>query len=215
MSSTNPIFSASNFFSCEMRFYPLSLRCPTAELSWSSSESIAVGLAGVYQNSVFITVTIMDIYVGNLPFSATEDEITELFSPYGTVERVKIVTDRETGRPRGFAFVTMGEVAGANAAIAALNDQDYQGRALRINAAEAREPRSGGGGGGGYKGGGGGGYKGGGGGGGYKGGGGGGYKGGGGGGGYKGGGDRRGGGGGYGGDRRGGGGGYGGGGDWG
>ncbi len=98
----------------------------------------------------------MDIYVGNLPFSATEEEITELFSPYGTVERVKIVTDRETGRPRGFAFVTMGEVAGANAAIAALNDQDYQGRALRINAAEAREPRTGGGGGGGggYKGGG-------------------------------------------------------------
>jgi len=135
--------------------------------------------------------------VGNLPFSATEDEITELFSPYGTVERVKIVTDRETGRPRGFAFVSMGEVAGANAAIAALNDQDYQGRALRINAAEAREPRSGGGGGGGYKGGGGGGYKGGGerrGGGGYKGGGGGGYKGGGGGG-YRGGNDRRGGGG--------------------
>lgn len=140
----------------------------------------------------------MDIYVGNLPFSATEEEITELFSPYGTVERVKIVTDRETGRPRGFAFVTMAEVAGANAAIAALNDQDYQGRALRINAAEAREPRTGGGGGGG-------GYKGGGGGGGYKGGGGGGggYKGGGGdrrggggGGGYKGGGDRRGGGGG-------------------
>ncbi|PAW62837.1 MAG: RNA-binding protein [Verrucomicrobiia bacterium Tous-C3TDCM] len=155
----------------------------------------------------------MDIYVGNLPFSATEEEITDLFSPHGTVERVKIVTDRETGRPRGFAFVTMAEVAGANAAIAALNDQDYQGRALRINAAEAREPRTGGGGGGG----GGGGYKGGGGGGGYKGagGGGGGYKGGGGGGGYKGGGgggDRRGGGGykGGGGDRRGGGGG-----DWG
>lgn len=139
----------------------------------------------------------MDIYVGNLPFSATEEEITELFSPYGTVERVKIVTDRETGRPRGFAFVTMAEVAGANAAIAALNDQDYQGRALRINAAEAREPRTGGGGGGGgYKGGGGGGgYKGGGGGGGYKGGGGD-RRGGGGGGGYKGGGDRRGGGGG-------------------
>jgi hypothetical protein len=153
----------------------------------------------------FIKVIIMDIYVGNLPFTATEDEITELFSPYGTVERVKIVMDRETGRPRGFAFVTMAEVAGANAAIAALNDQDYQGRALRINAAEAREPRTSGGGGGG-------GYKGGGGGGGYNGGGGGGgYKGGGGGGGYKGGG-------GGGGDRRGGGGGYkggGGGGDWG
>ena len=152
----------------------------------------------------FIKVIIMDIYVGNLPFTATEDEITELFSPHGTVERVKIVMDRETGRPRGFAFVTMAEVAGANAAIAALNDQDYQGRALRINAAEAREPRTSGGGGGG------GGYKGGGGGGGYKGGGGGGgYKGGGGGGGYKGGG------GGGGGDRRGGGGYKGGGGDWG
>ena len=159
----------------------------------------------------------MDISVGNLPFSATEEEITDLFSPHGTVERVKIVTDRETGRPRGFAFVTMAEVAGANAAIAALNDQDYQGRALRINAAEAREPRTGGGGGGGgYKGGGGGGYKGGGGGGGDRrgggGGGGGGYKGGGGGG-YRGGG-------GGGGDRRGGGGGGGykgggGGGDWG
>ncbi len=164
-----------------------------------SHGSYAVVAAWVYsllawevliQTAFFITVTIMDIYVGNLPFSATEEEITELFSPYGTVERVKIVTDRETGRPRGFAFVSMGEVAGANAAIAALNDQDYQGRALRINAAEAREPRTGGGGGGG-------GYKGGGGGGGYKGGGGGGgYKGGGGGGGYKGGGgDRRGGGG--------------------
>lgn len=178
-----------------------------------SHGSIVVVVSRVYsllaweafiKTAYFITVTIMDIYVGNLPFSATEDEITELFSPYGKVERVKIVTDRETGRPRGFAFVSMGEVAGANAAIAALNDQDYQGRALRINAAEAREPRAGGGGGGGYKGGGGGGYKGG---------GGGGYKGGGGGG-YKGGGDRRGGGGGYGGDRRGGGG-YGGGGDWG
>ena len=136
--------------------------------------------------------------MGNLPFSATEEEITDLFSQHGTVERVKIVTDRETGRPRGFAFVTMADDASANAAIAALNDQDYQGRALRINAAEAREPRTGGGGGGGYKGGGGGGGArrggGGGGGGGYKGGGGGGYRGGGdrrgggGGGGYKGGG---------------------------
>ena len=180
-----------------------------AAVAWVSALLV---LEAFIKTACFITVRIMDIYVGNLPFSATEEEITELFSPYGTVDRVKIVTDRETGRPRGFAFVTMGEVAGANAAITALNDQDYQGRALRINAAEAREPRAGGGGGGGYKGGGGGGYKGGGG-GGYKGGGGGGYKGGGGGG-YKGGGDRRGGGG-YGGDRRGGGGGYGGGGDWG
>jgi RNA recognition motif. (a.k.a. RRM, RBD, or RNP domain) len=140
----------------------------------------------------------MDIYVGNLPFSASEEEIVELFGTYGTVDRVKMVMDRETGRPRGFCFVTMSDDAEGQSAIAALNDKDFQGRALRINAAEQREPRTGGGGGfkgggggGGYKGGGGGGgYKGGGGGGGYKGGGGGGggYKGGGGGGGYKGGG---------------------------
>ena len=148
----------------------------------------------------------MDIYVGNLPYTATEEDVTGLFAAYGPVDRVKIITDRETGRSKGFAFVTIGDQAQLNAAIEALNGYDYQGRALRVNASEPKEPRpsgggggggyggerrssSGGGGGGGYKGGGGG-YKGGGGGGGggggYKGGGGGGYKGGGGG--YKGGG---------------------------
>ena len=155
----------------------------------------------------------MDIYVGNLPYSATEEDVTGLFASYGPVERVKIITDRETGRSKGFAFVTLGDQSQLNAAIEALNGYDYQGRALRVNASEPKEAGSGGfggerrGGGGGYggdrRGGGGGGYKGG--------GGGGGYKGGGGGGGYKGGG-------GGGGDRRGGGGGYkggGGGGDWG
>lgn len=144
----------------------------------------------------------MDIYVGNLPYSATEEDVTGLFSAYGPVERVKIITDRETGRSKGFAFVTLGDQTQMNTAIDALNGQDYQGRALRVNASEPREARpsggggyggggyggerrSGGGGGGGYKGGGGG-YKGGGGGGGYKGGkGGGGYKGGGHKGGYK------------------------------
>ncbi len=143
----------------------------------------------------------MDIYVGNLPYTATEEDVTGLFAAYGPVDRVKIITDRETGRSKGFAFVTIGDQAQLNAAIEALNGYDYQGRALRVNASEPKEPRpSGGGGGGGYGGerrsssggggggykGGGGGYKGGGGGGGYKGGGGGGYKGGGGG--YKGGG---------------------------
>jgi len=141
----------------------------------------------------------MDIYVGNLPYTATEEDVTDLFAAYGPVERVKIITDRETGRSKGFAFVTLGDQSQLNASIEALNGHDYQGRALRVNASEPKEPsqggfRSGGGGGGGGGGGYGGERRGGGGGGGYKGGGGGGgYKGGGGGGGY--GGDRRGGGG--------------------
>jgi RNA recognition motif-containing protein len=139
----------------------------------------------------------MDIYVGNLPYSATEEDVTGLFAAYGPVERVKIITDRETGRSKGFAFVTLGDQSQLNASIEALNGYDYQGRALRVNASEPKEARpggfrpSGGGGGGGYGGerrggGGGGGYGGGdrrGGSGGYKGGGGG-YKGGGGGGGW-------------------------------
>ena len=134
----------------------------------------------------------MDIYVGNLPYTVTEEDITGLFASFGPVERVKIITDRETGRSKGFAFVTLGDQSQIEAAVEALNEYDLQGRALRVNASEPKENKPfGGGGGGGYKGGGGGGYKGGGG-GGYKGGGGGGggggYKGGGGGGGYKGGG---------------------------
>jgi RNA recognition motif-containing protein len=147
----------------------------------------------------------MDIYVGNLPYTATEEDVTGLFAAYGPVERVKIITDRETGRSKGFAFVTLGDQSQLNASIEALNGYDYQGRALRVNASEPKEFKPGGGGGE-RRGGGGGGYGGGGerrggGGGGYGGGGGGGYggerRGGGGGGGYKGGGDRRGGGGGY------------------
>ena len=139
----------------------------------------------------------MDIYVGNLPYTATEGDVSALFAAYGPVERVKIITDRETGQSKGFAFVTLGDQTQLNAAIEALNDYDYNGRPLRVNASEPKEARPGGGGGG-YGGGGGGGGYGGGGGGGYKGGGGGGggYKGGGGGGGYKGGGNKGGGGGG-------------------
>ena len=141
----------------------------------------------------------MDIYVGNLPYTATEEDVSGLFAAYGPVERVKIITDRETGRSKGFAFVTLGDQNQLNASIEALNGFDYQGRALRVNASEPKEakpggfrPSGGGGGGGGYGGerrgggGGGGGY-----------GGGGGERRGGGGGGYGGGGDRRGGGGGY------------------
>ena len=80
------------------------------------------------------------LYVGNLPFSATEAEIRSLFEQHGSVDSVKIINDRETGRPRGFAFVDM-PGAEAAAAIAALNGQEMNGRPLRINEARERAPR--------------------------------------------------------------------------
>ena len=86
------------------------------------------------------------IYVGNLPFSATDDEMNALFAQHGTVHSVALINDRETGRPRGFGFVEMDD-AGATAAIAALDGHEMGGRNLRVNQAEDR--RSGGGGGGG------------------------------------------------------------------
>ncbi len=96
----------------------------------------------------------MDIYVGNLPYSATEGDVSDLFSAFGPVERVKIITDRETGQSKGFAFVTLADQSQLNAAVEALNEHDYNGRPLRVNPSE---PRPAGGGGGGYGGGGGGG----------------------------------------------------------
>ena len=119
------------------------------------------------------------LFVGNLSFDVNEAELRDLFAQSGTVADCKLVTDRDTGRPRGFGFVEMSSEAEANAAIENLNGRDYQGRTLNVN--EAQE-RSGGGGGGGRGGGGGGGGYGGGGGRGGGGGGGGGYGGGGGGG---------------------------------
>jgi RNA recognition motif-containing protein len=104
------------------------------------------------------------LYVGNLSFNTTGDTIREEFSALGEVTDVHVVMDRETGRPRGFAFVTMGSPADAAKAINEMNGKMVDGRPLRVNEAEERAPR-GGGGGGGY-GGGGGGYGGGGGGGG-------------------------------------------------
>jgi RNA recognition motif-containing protein len=81
-----------------------------------------------------------NIYVGNLPFSATAEAIQELFRTYGTVENVNLITDRETGRLRGFGFVEMS--SGANEAIAALHEQDLDGRPLTVNLAKPREERS-------------------------------------------------------------------------
>ena len=126
----------------------------------------------------------MRLFVANLPYSAVEDTIREHFEQYGTVDEVFIAKDRDTGRSRGFAFVTMNDDEQAKAAIEGTNEKPFEGRPLKVNEAQPREERGGGGGGGGgyRKGGGGGGY-GGGGGGGHRGGGGGGYGGGGGGGG--------------------------------
>lgn len=133
------------------------------------------------------------LYVGNLSFNTTADGVRTAFQQFGNVSDVHLVTDRETGRSRGFAFVTMGTTEEAAKAIEGMDGKTLDGRPLRVNEAEQRQQRGGGGGGGGgFRGGGGGGY----------GGGGGGYGGGGGGrGGYGGGGDDRGGGGGRGGRR--------------
>jgi RNA recognition motif-containing protein len=91
------------------------------------------------------------LYVGNLPFSATEDEVRELFEEHGSVASVAIITDRDTGRPRGFGFVEMED--GGEAAIQALDGKEMGGRNLQVNEARPRENRGGGGGGGGGRGG--------------------------------------------------------------
>ena len=123
------------------------------------------------------------LYVGNLSFHTTTDVLRQAFASAGEVTDAHVVTDRETGRSRGFGFITMADEQQAQAAISAMNGADLDGRPLRVNEAEERPQRGGGGGGGGFGGGGGGGGRGGGGGGrgGGRGGGGGGYGGGGGG----------------------------------
>jgi cold-inducible RNA-binding protein len=85
-----------------------------------------------------------NIFVGNLSYRTTQDELYAAFAQFGTVERVNIVTDRDTGQPRGFAFVEMADKQGADAAIAQLNGSEMNGRALNVN--EARPKPSGGGG---------------------------------------------------------------------
>jgi RNA recognition motif-containing protein len=87
------------------------------------------------------------LYVGNLPFSATEDSVRTLFAAHGAVEKISLINDRDTGRPRGFGFVEMSS-EDASRAQEALNGKDFDGRALKIN--EAQDKPRGGGGGGGY-----------------------------------------------------------------
>lgn len=93
-----------------------------------------------------------NIYVGNLPFATTQEELETLFTQFGEIQSARIIMDRETGRSRGFAFVQMANDADADQAISSLNDQDFNGKNLRVNEARPREdrPRGGGGGRGGF-----------------------------------------------------------------
>lgn len=91
------------------------------------------------------------LYVGNLSFNTTQNDLTDAFAAFGTVTETNLMMDRETGRPRGFAFVTMGSTEEAQKAIEALNGREMGGRALTVNEAKPREERSGGGGGGGRR----------------------------------------------------------------
>jgi len=84
----------------------------------------------------------MNIFVGNLTWTTTEDDLTQLFAPYGIVDRARIATDRDTGRSRGFGFVEMPNATEAQAAIDGLNGTSLGGRPLTVNEARAREERS-------------------------------------------------------------------------
>jgi len=94
----------------------------------------------------------MNIYVGNLSYEATEQDLIQAFSAFGEVTAVNVIKDRMTNRPRGFAFVTMGSAEGGTAAIKEMNGKDFMGRTLKVNEARPREDRPAGGGGGGFRG---------------------------------------------------------------
>ena len=96
------------------------------------------------------------LYVGNLSYDVSSSDLEALLSPHGTIQSAEVIMDRSTGQSKGFGFVEMGSDAEAQAAISALDGQDHAGRALTVNEAKPREPRSGGGGYGGGRGGGGG-----------------------------------------------------------
>lgn len=90
------------------------------------------------------------LYVGNLSFNATEESVRALFAPHGTVEKLSLITDRDTGRPRGFGFIEMSS-ADATRAMQALNGNQFEGRALKISEAQDKDRSGGGGGGGGAR----------------------------------------------------------------
>jgi cold-inducible RNA-binding protein len=90
----------------------------------------------------------MKIYIGGLPYQTNEEQLTQIFSPYGEISSVKVITDRETGRSKGFGFVEMADNEAAKKAIAELNEAELGGRTITVNEARPMEQRSGGGGGG-------------------------------------------------------------------
>ncbi len=83
----------------------------------------------------------MNIYVGNLPYSVTQEDLSDLFSEFGPVSRATVVMDRETNRSKGFGFVEMSDDDAANDAVEAINGQEFKGRPLRVNEAKPREDR--------------------------------------------------------------------------
>jgi len=83
----------------------------------------------------------VNIFIGNLAFTATEDDLRQLFEPYGAVDKINLITDRDTGRARGFGFVEMPDSRAAQSAIQGLQGKDLAGRALTVNEAKPREPR--------------------------------------------------------------------------
>ena len=83
----------------------------------------------------------MNIFIGNLAYTSTDQDVRQLFEPYGAVDTVKIITDRETGRPRGFGFVDMPDLHAAQSAIQGLQGKDLAGRALNVTEAKPRAPR--------------------------------------------------------------------------
>jgi RNA recognition motif-containing protein len=83
----------------------------------------------------------MNIFVGNLAYAATDHDLRQLFEPYGVVDRVNLITDRDTGRAKGFGFVEMADGGAARDAIQGLNGKDLKGRALTVNEAKPRAPR--------------------------------------------------------------------------
>jgi RNA recognition motif-containing protein len=108
-----------------------------------ASRTAALRLCALVSLLFFCEILMTKLYVGNLPFTATEDAVRNLFAPHGTVEKLSLINDRDTGRPRGFGFVEMSS-ADASRAMQALNGKDFDGRALKINEAQDK-PRSGGG----------------------------------------------------------------------
>jgi hypothetical protein len=125
-------------------------RLPTQRRGLSVPWQVFTQRSGAITPAIYILseeFLLTKLYVGNLPFSATEDSVRELFAAHGAVEKVALVNDRDTGQPRGFGFVEMSS-ADAQRAMQSLNGKDFGGRPLKVNEAQDK-PRGGGGGGGG------------------------------------------------------------------